>query len=271
MPGQATARSVADMPTTTAVRSDLHHEVRGAGPPVLFITGASGDAGHFARAAERLAGEFTTVAYDRRGCSRSAPLPAGVMSIAGQADDAARLIEELELAPAIVFGTSGGGDILLDLLARRPGVLRGAIVHEPALVAMADAGDDPLGPIVELASADPRAAMEAFHRLNTSDATFEALDPQLRERILRNGAGFFAQQLPAYRAFLPDVERIRASGVPLRLLVSADGTPPLIGATRWLARELELELGSISGHHAPYLQQPEAFAEELRPILRELA
>jgi pimeloyl-ACP methyl ester carboxylesterase len=260
------------MPTTTGVLSDLHHEIRGAGPPVVFITGASGDAGHFARAAERLAGEFTTVAYDRRGCSRSAPLPADeVMSIAGQADDAARLIEELGLAPAVVFGTSGGGDILLDLLARRPAVLRGAIVHEPALVALADVGDDPLRPIVELASADPRAAMEAFHRLNTSDATFEALDPQLRERILRNGAGFFAQQLPAYRAFLPDVERIRASGVPLRLLVSADGTPPLIGATRCLARELELELGSISGHHAPYLQQPEAFAEELRPILRELA
>jgi pimeloyl-ACP methyl ester carboxylesterase len=193
------------------------------------------------------------------------------MSIAGQADDVARLIEELGLAPAVVFGTSGGGDILLDLLAQRPAVLRGAIVHEPAVIALADAGDDdPLAPIVELASADPRAAMEAFHRLNTSDATFEALDPRLRERILGNGAGFFAQQLPAYRAFLPDVERIRASGVPLRLLVSADGTPPLIDATRRLARELALELGSISGHHAPYLQQPEAFAEELRPILREL-
>ena len=272
MPDRAGGHSVADMPTTTGVLSALHHEVRGAGPPVVFITGASGDAGHFARTAEQLAGEFTTVAYDRRGCSRSAPLPAGeMMSIAGQADDAARLIEELGLAPAVVFGTSGGGDILLDLLARRPAVLRGAIVHEPAVIALTDAGDDdPLAPIAELASADPRAAMEAFHRLNTSDATFEGLDPQLRERILRNGAGFFAQQLPAYRAFLPDVEGIRASRVPLRLLVSADGTPPLIGATERLARELALELESISGHHAPYLQQPEAFAEELRPILREL-
>ncbi len=259
------------MPTTSGVLSDLHHEVRGAGPPVVFITGASGDAGHFARAAERLAGEFTTVTYDRRGCSRSAPLPAvEVMSIAGQADDAALLIEELGVAPAVVFGTSGGGDILLDLLARRPAVLRGAIVHEPAVLTLAPAGDDPLQPIAELASTDPRAAMEAFLRLNTSDATFEALDPRLRERILGGGARFFAQQLPAFRAFVPDVERIRASDVPLRLLVSADGVPPLIGATERLARELALEVGSISGHHAPYLQQPEAFAEELRPILREL-
>jgi pimeloyl-ACP methyl ester carboxylesterase len=78
------------MPTATSVLSELHHEVRGSGPAALFISGASGDAGHFARAAERLADEFTTAAYDRRGCSRSARLRDGeVISIAGQADDAA--------------------------------------------------------------------------------------------------------------------------------------------------------------------------------------
>jgi pimeloyl-ACP methyl ester carboxylesterase len=262
------------MPTTTSVLSDLHHEVCGTGPPVLFITGASGDAGHFARAAERLADEFTTVTYDRRGCSRSAPLPQDdIMSIPGQADDAASLIEELGLAPAIAFGTSGGGDILLELIARRQAALLGAVVHEPALVALAerpDPNEDPLQPIVELADRDPRAAMEAFVRLHTGDATFEALDPMLRERILRNGPRFFAQQLPAFATYVPDAERIRAAGVPLRLLVSREGTPLLIGATEWFAGELGIEVESISGHHAPYLQAPEAFAEELRPILREL-
>jgi pimeloyl-ACP methyl ester carboxylesterase len=196
------------------------------------------------------------------------------MSIPGQADDAAALIEELGLAPAIAFGTSGGGDILLELIARRPGVLRGAVVHEPALVALAeipDPKDDPLRPIAELAERDPRAAMEAFVRLHTDDATFEALDAMLRERILQNGAGFFAQQLPAFRTYVPDVERIRAARIPLRLLVSRSGTPFPIGATEGLAGELGIEVELISGHHAPYLRDPEAFAEELRPILRELA
>lgn len=179
------------MPTTTSVLSDLHHEVRGSGPSVLFISGASGDARHFARTAERLADEFTTVTYDRRGCSRSAVHAEGeVMSIAAQADDVAALIKGLGLAPAIAFGT-GGGDILLELIARRPDVLRGTVVHELALVALADLpdpGEDQLGPIVELAARDPRAAMEAFIRLHTNDATFESLDPELRERVLGNGA-----------------------------------------------------------------------------------
>jgi pimeloyl-ACP methyl ester carboxylesterase len=263
------------MPTTTSVLSDLHHEVRGTGPPVVFITGASGDAGHFARAAEHLADEFTTLAYDRRGCSRSAALPVGeVMSISAQADDAASLVEELGLAPAIAFGTSGGGDILLELIARRPTLRRGAVVHEPALISLAetaDTEDDPLAPVVELAERDPRAAMEAFVRMHTDDATFESLDPMLRDRILGNGARFFGQQLPAFAAYVPDVERIRAAGIALRLLVSREGVSRLIGATKLLARQLGIGVEWICGHHAPYLEHPEAFAEELRPILRQLA
>lgn len=263
------------MPTTTSVLSDIHHEVRGSGPPVLFISGASGDAGHFARTAERLAGEFTTVTYDRRGCSRSAVHVEGeVTSIAAQADDAAALIEELGVAPAIAFGTSGGGDILLELIARRPDVLRGAVVHEPALVALADPpepGEDALGPIEKLAARDPRAAMEAFIRLNTDGATFESLDPELRERILGNGAHFFARELELFRSYVPDAEAIAASGVALRLLRSQQGVPPLIQATERFAEQIGVAVEAISGHHAPYLQRPEAFAEELRPTLRELS
>lgn len=261
------------MPATTNVLSDLHHELRGSGPPLLFISGASGDAGHFARTARHLADEFTTVTFDRRGCSRSARLGEQErMSIAAQADDAAALIDELELAPAIVFGTSGGGDILLELLARRPEALRGAIVHEPALIALADADDDAdeLGPIVALAATNPRAAMEAFVRAMTSDATFEALDPELRARILGNGAHFFSQELAAFGGYLPDVEAIAASGVPLRLLAGRRGVPELIRATNSLAELLGVEVRLVPGHHAPYLQQPEAFAEELRPILKQL-
>ena len=41
--------------------------------------------------------------------------------------------------------------------------------------------------------------------------------------------------------------------------------------TARFAQQLGSDVGLISGHHAPYLQQPEAFAEELRPILRELS
>jgi pimeloyl-ACP methyl ester carboxylesterase len=159
MPCLRGVRTVAAMPT-----SDLHHELRGSGPPVLFISGASGDAGHFARTSERLTDEFTTVAYDRRGCSRSAPLPDGeVMSIVAQADDAAALIEQLGLASALVFGSSGGGDIALELVARRPEIVRGA-VHTSRRSSLSRAMRKPGTSICSRSSSWPRSIREARWR-----------------------------------------------------------------------------------------------------------
>ena len=111
--------------------TDLYCEVRGNGPAVLFISGATGDAGHFEKVAER-ADEFMTITYDRRGNSRS-PKPTGwtTTSNAEQADDAAGLIEALQLMPAAVVGNSGGAAIALELLLRHSALVRGGILHEP--------------------------------------------------------------------------------------------------------------------------------------------
>jgi len=112
----------------------LYHEVRGSGPSVLFIQGAFGDGGTYEQVAELLADEFTVVTYDRRANSRS-PRPAGWESASTeeQSDDAASLIEALDIAPTAVFGNSGGAIIGLDLIIRHPHLLRGAILHDPAM------------------------------------------------------------------------------------------------------------------------------------------
>ena len=43
------------MPTLTVNGTALYHEVRGDGPALLCIMGASGDAGHFERLGDLLA------------------------------------------------------------------------------------------------------------------------------------------------------------------------------------------------------------------------
>jgi len=110
----------------------LYYEWRGEGPSVLFISGASGDAGHWTGVADALATQYTVVTYDRRGNSRS-PRPADWTgtTIEEQAEDAAGLLEALDLAPAIVFGTSAAAGILAGVSLQRPEVVRGAIFHEP--------------------------------------------------------------------------------------------------------------------------------------------
>ena len=64
------------MPMVSVNGAELYHEVRGSGPPVLLIMGATGDGGHFDTLADLLADEFTVITYDRRGNGRS-PAPAG--------------------------------------------------------------------------------------------------------------------------------------------------------------------------------------------------
>ena len=88
----------------------LYYEDRGARFPLVFIPGGSVDASHYAAVADRLADEFRTVTFDRRGNGRS-PRPPGwyATSIAEQADDVAGLIEALGLAPCAVWAGSLGG------------------------------------------------------------------------------------------------------------------------------------------------------------------
>ena len=98
------------MPITAANGTDLYYEVRGSGPPLLLIMGATGQGGVFDEFADLLAAEFTVVTYDRRGNGRSAaPADWDKTSPEQQADDAVALLHALGLAPAAVFGTSSGG------------------------------------------------------------------------------------------------------------------------------------------------------------------
>jgi pimeloyl-ACP methyl ester carboxylesterase len=241
---------------------------------VLLIPGATGDAGHFTRAADRLADEFTVITYDRRGNSRSALTPEAPDSagIAPQADDAAALIRACGFVEAVVFGTSGGAEIALELVLRNPTVVRAALVHEPPLFTVLPPleGHNPIEPILRLAETDPRAALEAFVKANSSDTAWESLERDTRERMLGNALTLFGRELDEFVSYRPDPHLLSASDVPVVLLRSRDGLPFAEPVQAWLQAQLCVETAILSGHHAPYLETPELFAEELRPILRNL-
>jgi pimeloyl-ACP methyl ester carboxylesterase len=266
------------MPTVTVNEAELYYEVRGAGPPVLLIMGATGDGGHFDELAAQLADEFTVVSYDRRGNGRS-PVPAGwrTTSAEEQADDAAALLDALGTGPAAVFGTSSGGTFALCLLVRHPGAVRGAILHEPGLYALVDDFEAVRAPIRALVqeareAGGPSAAVERFWCYIVEDEDgWIRLAPALRERLRARAGTLFEIELGTYELYLPDEETLTAIAVPVRLLVSEDGLPFFAQIAGRLGERLGVDVATTPGRHDSYHEYPSEFADAMRPFLREFS
>jgi acetyltransferase/esterase len=246
----------------------LYYEERGAGSPLLFIPGGSVDASHYAAVAERLAEEFRTVTFDRRGNGRS-PRPPGwyATCIAEQADDVAGLIEVLGLAPCAVWAGSLGGVILLELLTRRPGLVGTAIVHEPPLFGVLDDGERLAAGLLGSAARAIRtnAVRDAFrdHAHQSVGDAFDDMQTDARERMFANAEVFFDHEVPALVRYRP--EALRRIDIPLHVMADMNnaGAPP-VRAARWLAETLGAELTELPGGHMPYATEPEKTAAAIR-------
>src|SRR5262249_35143610 len=124
------------MSTIDVPGARLTYETAGRGPVLVMVPGAAGSAELFKRVGEDLAARHTVVTYDRRGFSRSRVV--GLQDYAHRlqtdVDDVRRLIEHVSDEPAIIFGSSSGGVVALDVLAHRPSVVRTLVPFEPAAV-----------------------------------------------------------------------------------------------------------------------------------------
>ncbi len=254
--------------------AELYHEVRGSGPSLLLIHGTGADAGCYDALAGLLADEFTVLTYDRRGWSRS-PRPAGweQTSIKEQADDAAWLVRATGMAPVTVFGSSSGALIALDLALRHPGLLSGAVLHEPVTFTLlpSDYVQEQFAavtPLMEraIAAEGPRGGQRTLLEYLAEDgiARFPA---QLRERWLESAA-VFAIEFPAMLfGYRPEEAPLRAMAVPVVVARAASSPPLNQRAAARLGEILGVEPREMPGGHLAYLEHPDDFAVALRPLL----
>jgi pimeloyl-ACP methyl ester carboxylesterase len=257
--------------------AELYHELRGSGPSVLFIMGATGDGGHFDTLADLLADEFTVITYDRRGNGRSPP-PAGwtTTSPQEQADDAAGLVEVLDLGPTAVFGTSSGGNFALWMLTRHPMVMRGAVLHEPGVYALLDDFDairSPLQAVVRqsMEEGGPPLAVERFWRYIAGDDAWIQLHPALRERLRASASTLFDVELGTYERYIPDEQALDSITVPVLLVVSEDSHDFFAEIAHRLGTRLGADVTSTPGRHGAYHDRPRELAATLRSFLRQLS
>lgn len=124
------------MPTVVLDGLSVFYERHGQGDTILLIHGLGSSTEDWELQVEALRHEFTLVAYDVRGHGQSGK-PPGKYSIAQFANDAALLIEHLQLGRVHVMGLSMGGMIAFQLVADRPDLVRSLIIVNsgPELIA----------------------------------------------------------------------------------------------------------------------------------------
>jgi hypothetical protein len=100
---------------------------------------------------------------------------------------------------------------------------------------------------------------------------WDRLGPELRERLRATASTLFEVELGTYELYLPATETMASFAAPVRLLVSADGLPVFAEIVDRLGQRLGVGVSTTPGRHDGYHEYPSAFADALRPFLREFS
>jgi pimeloyl-ACP methyl ester carboxylesterase len=246
--------------------TQLYYEIRGAGPSLLMIPGAEGDAEEYARVVALLQNEFTVLSYDRRGFSRSA-LPEGYdrATVEEQADDAAALLEATGLGPATVWGNSSGAIIGLSLVLRHPEAVSGAMLHEPPLFAGAKDAAGVLG-WLQQATADGKVP---FLRMLTGDAIYDSFTQGYKERLAADRT-WIDLEFDVFEYYRPSDDDLALVSTPVEVLCGADSPPFFMEAASWLAQRLSTAVEVIPGNHGVHYSLPAEVAKAIRDFPAEV-
>ncbi|MEV5005063.1 alpha/beta fold hydrolase [Streptomyces sp. NPDC055692] len=252
--------------------SDLCFDVSGSGPVLLVIPGGAGHPMGLDRMTAYLARRFTVVTYDPLGLGHGRlGQPVTDQRVEEWSDGARRVLDEVlpEGESAYVLGTSSGGIVALDLLARHPERLRHVVAHEPPCVAALPDGARQRERFQEVydtyRAAGPQAAgarLAAVLEEREAGEDGTGGQPLSREAELSSPmALFLGHVLVPFTSYVPHTAPPSA---PLTLAAGADPRGQLLHRTAaFLAERYGSGFAEFPGGHIGAVQHPEAFADRL--------
>ena len=170
------------MPEVQANGIQIHYQTGGAGQRVLFISGTGGDLRVRPNVLDGpLAASRRVIAYDQRGLGQTGK-PEGPYSMAQYADDAAGLLDALDLRQVDVVGVSFGGMVAQHLALQHPDR-----IHRLVLCCTSPGGAMPSFPFHELPEGID--AVDRMLRLMAvsdvrRDAAWQAANPERVQKMI---------------------------------------------------------------------------------------
>ena len=273
------------MSTLKVPGATLYYETEGSGQPLILIPGANGDGFIFMPISQFLKDKFTVVRYDRRGYSRSeldAPLGPEyhdqdcLLRLKEDAADVAALIRELDAGPAVVFGSSSGAQVALQVLIDYPELVDTLFCHEVPLLRTFE--DFPewekkflnLHTIFKEKGVGP--AMFAFVQAisagedagNFQETAAAAGGPY----AAKNMDFWFEFELRQYSRYPMDFEALDRSADKLVLVNGEDsGGKMPAHANEYFAKKYGKEVVIAPNRHFGYAEKPAEFAKVLLKVL----
>jgi pimeloyl-ACP methyl ester carboxylesterase len=262
------------MPALEARGVEIAWWERGSGAPFLLIHDTATTAAVWEAAARAISEDGRAIAYDRRGWGASGS-PDGYRrtTVEEQSEDAAALAGSLELEPVVACGAGAGAIVALDLLLRRPELVRAAVLIEPPLLQL-------LPSATEALSADRgRLEVAAASGEDVIELILSGVLPALGPGVARLPAelGVAARERPA--SVVAELGLASGWRLPLArlaeaerpsVIVTCDSTPPLVreGSAALAARLAGSEARQVDSGAPP---PPLGAAEELAAIAVELS
>ena len=240
----------------------------------------------FGPLAHLLSPRWTVVTYVRRGfVPRPVDGEVGEDELGADVSDAAALIER-HGGPAVVLGSSSGAIVALELLVRRPDLVRVLVAHEPPLVSFLPDRDALVARFDAVFATYRREgvvpAMVEFGEVTgvgvrRPPAAVDAVPPEfvaMRERRPVNCPFWFDHEYGPYPVHELDLTALRRHADRLVLAVGHQsreggqlaGRPNVV-----LGRELGLDVLEVPGGHLGYVEDPVGFAAALDGAVRLLA
>jgi pimeloyl-ACP methyl ester carboxylesterase len=240
------------VPSVVANGVSLYCEEHGAGEPIVCIHGTLSSAGLWRDAAAKLGARARTIAYDRRGFSRSERPEPFVADVHLHADDAAALIDALAAAPAIVIGRSAGGEIAVDLALRYPDRIRALVLLEGGGLTLGEAAMEWVAEVdeqvFEAAEADIGTVAETLFRAVAGDPGWERLPEETKQELAANGPAVLADERGGYLEV--SAEQLGTIVQPTLLVAAKDSPPAFTEVTSLVAQAMpSARIEWVAGGH----------------------